>query len=171
MLNSKIEKELNKQINKEFFSSYLYMSMAAYFESIDLLGFGNWMQIQAKEELTHAEKMYNFVHERGGKVVLEQIDKPQSEWASPLAAFEAALAHEEFITASINEIVNIALEEKDHATNIFLQWFVTEQVEEEASAGEIIKKLRLMKDAPGGLFMLDKELGARTLTLPADTAQ
>jgi len=165
MLISRIEKELNKQINKEFFSAYLYMSMSAYFQSVDLLGFANWMAVQAKEELTHAEKFYNFIHERNGKVVLEQLEKPQTEWASPLAAFEDSLKHELFITASINELVNIALEEKDHATNIFLQWFVTEQIEEESNATEIIRKLKLMKDAPGGMFMLDKELAARTLVL------
>lgn len=167
MLISRIEKELNKQLNKEFFSAYLYMSMAAYFQSVDLLGFSNWMNIQAKEELFHAEKIYNFIHERSGKVVLEQIDKPQTEWASPLAAFEDSLKHELFITDSINELVNTALEEKDHATNIFMQWFVTEQIEEESNATEIIRKLRLMKDAPGGMFMLDKELATRTLVLPS----
>lgn len=165
MLISRIEKELNKQLNKEFFSSYLYMSMAAYFQSVDLLGFANWMQVQAKEELIHAEKFYNFIQERGGRVFLEQIEKPQIDWHSPLAAFEDSLKHELFITASINDLVNIALEEKDHATNIFLQWFVTEQIEEESNAIEIIRKLKLMKDAPGGMFMLDKELAARTLTL------
>lgn len=166
MLISRIEKELNKQLNKEFFSAYLYMSMSAYFKSIDLLGFANWMNIQAKEEMIHAEKIYNFIHERNGKVTLEQIEKPQTDWDSPLAAFEDSLKHELFITDSINELVNIALEEKDHATNIFLQWFVTEQIEEESNATEIIRKLKLMKDAPGGMFMLDKELATRTLVLP-----
>ncbi len=166
MLNNRIEKELNNQLNKETFSAYLYMSMSAYFQSVDLIGFANWMAVQAKEELTHAEKIYNYIHERDGKVVLETIEKPQTEWGSPLAAFEAALKHEIFITSSINELVNIALEEKDHATNIFLQWFVTEQVEEEANASEIIKKLKLMKDAPGAMFMFDKELASRTLVIP-----
>ena len=165
MLISRIEKELNKQLNKEFFSAYLYMSMAAYFQSVDLLGFANWMNIQAKEEMLHAEKIYNFIHERNGKVTLEQIEKPQIDWDSPLAAFEDSLKHELFITDSINELVNISLEEKDHATNIFLQWFVTEQIEEESNATEIIRKLKLMKDAPGGMYMLDKELATRTLVL------
>ena len=124
------------------------------------------MNIQAKEEMLHAEKFYNFIQERNGKVVLEQIEKPQTDWASPLAAFENSLEHELFITASINELVDAALEEKDHATNIFLQWFVTEQIEEESNSTEIIRKLKLMKDAPGGMYMLDKELAARTLVLP-----
>ena len=166
MLISRIEKELNKQLNKEFFSAYLYMSMSAYFQSVDLLGFANWMNIQAKEEMLHAEKFYNFIQERNGKVVLEQIEKPQTDWVSPLVAFENSLEHELFITASINELVDAALEEKDHATNIFLQWFVTEQIEEESNSTEIIRKLKLMKDAPGGMYMLDKELAARTLVLP-----
>lgn len=166
MLTAKIEKELNNQLNKEIFSAYLYMSMAAYFQSVDLLGFSNWMYVQAKEEMLHAEKFYLFIQERNGKVVLEQINKPQTDWESPLAAFEASLKHEEYITASINNIANIAIEEKDHATNIFLQWFITEQVEEESSVTEVIRKLKLMKDAPGGLYMLDKELGARTFVLP-----
>jgi ferritin len=170
MLTARIEQELNKQLNKESFSAYLYMSMGAYFQSIDLAGFANWMQIQAKEELFHAEKFYNFIHERDGKVTLEQIDKPQLEWESPLAAFQAALEHEIFITKSINNLADVALEEKDHATNAFLQWFINEQVEEEASANDIIRKLKLMKDAPGGLYLLDQELAARTLALPTDTA-
>lgn len=166
MISPKIEKELNFQLNKEAFSAYLYMSMAAYFQSEDLTGFASWMTVQAKEETFHAQKFYDFIHERDGKVILEQIEKPQTDWKSPLDVFEAALEHERFITASINELVNTALEEKDHATNIFLQWFVTEQVEEEASVSEVVKKLKLMKDAPGGIYMLDKELGARTFTPP-----
>jgi len=163
MLNQKLEKELNKQVNKELFSSYLYMSMNSYFQSIDMLGFANWMYMQAQEELSHAQKIYNFINERGGRIMLEQIDKPKAEWDSPLKAFEESLIHEIFITDSINELLNIAIEEKDHATNIFLQWFVTEQVEEESSVNDVIKKLKFMKDAPGGLFMLDKQLGQRSL--------
>lgn len=170
MLNKKIEQELNKQLNKELFSSYLYMSMSAYFQSVDLLGFANWMHIQAQEEMVHAEKFYNFINERNGRVVLEAIDRPQSEWESPLNAFKDSLKHEEFITASINDIVGISMEEKDYATQIFLQWFVTEQVEEEASVNEIINKLKLMKDAPGGIFMLDKELSQRQFVPPATGA-
>ncbi|HSA06500.1 MAG TPA: ferritin [Candidatus Gastranaerophilales bacterium] len=170
MLKERLEKNLNKQINKELFSAYLYMSMGAYFQSANLLGFANWMHIQAQEEMQHAQKFYNYINERGARVILEQIEKPKTEWASNLNAFEEALAHEEFITNSINELVNIALEEKDHATNIFLQWFVTEQVEEEASVTEIINKLKLMKDAPGGIFMLDRELAQRQLNIQ-QTAQ
>jgi len=168
MFCKRLENEFNKQVNKELFSAYLYMSMASYFQSVDLAGFSNWMYIQAQEEFIHAQKLYDFINERNGRVIFEQIDKPQAEWDSPLAAFEAALEHERFITASINELVNIAIEEKDHASNIFLQWFVTEQVEEESSATEIINKLKLLKEAPGGLFMLDRELGARQFVPAVD---
>lgn len=161
MLNERIEKELNKQLNKELFSAYLYMSMSAYFESKNFLGFANWMQKQAQEELSHAQKVYEFINERNGRVVLESIEKPQTEWDSFLSAFEDALKHEQYITASINDLVSVANEEKDYATGIFLQWFVTEQVEEEASVDNIINKLRLVKDAPSGLFMLDNELAQR----------
>lgn len=167
MLTARIEKELNNQLSREFYSAYLYISMAAYFTSVDLLGFANWMQIQAKEELFHAEKFYLFIQERNGRVSLGQIEQPPHEWTSPLAAFEDSLKHELSITDNLNNLVNIALEEKDHATNIFLQWFITEQIEEESNSTEVIRKLKLMKDAPGGIYMLDKELGARTLVLPA----
>lgn len=170
MLNKRVEQELNKQINKEVFSAYLYMSMGAYFQSVDLIGFANWMHIQAQEELVHAQKFYNFVNERSGRVMLEAIEKPQIKWESPLEAFKDSLKHEEFITASINDIVTVAMEEKDYASQIFLQWFVTEQVEEESSVTEIINKLKLMKDAPGGLFMLDKELSQRQFVPPTTAA-
>lgn len=170
MLNQRLEQELNKQLNKELYSAYLYMSMGAYFQSADLLGFANWMHIQAQEELTHAQKFYDFINERGGRVVLEALEKPQTEWNSAQIAFEDALKHEEFITQSINDLVTVSNEEKDYATQIFLQWFVTEQVEEEGSVTEIINKLKLMKDAPGALFMLDKELGQRQLVTTAEMA-
>jgi len=162
MLNKKLEKELNTQVNRELFSSYLYMSMSAYFQSIDMVGFANWMHMQAQEEMSHAMKLYGFINERGGRVTLEQIDKPKTEWDCPLQAFEESLDHEIFITNSINDLMNLAVEEKDHATQIFLQWFVTEQVEEEASVTDVIKKLRFVKDAPGAIFMLDRELGQRS---------
>ncbi len=167
MLTEKLEKELNKQINKELYSAYLYTSMGAYFVSENLTGFAHWMHMQAQEELSHAQKLYDFINERSGRVILEQISRPPTEWGSSLETFEDALKHENFITGSINDLVNIALEEKDHATHIFLQWFVTEQVEEEASVMDIINKLKLMKDAPGAIFMLDRELGQRQLNAEA----
>jgi len=173
MIKSEIEKAFNAQINREFFSSYLYLSMSAYFQDINLLGFAHWMRIQAQEELLHATKMFDFVLERGGRVILDKIDKPENTWQSPIAAFEAAYKHEIFITENINNLVSLAIEHKDYASNSFLQWFVNEQVEEEATADEILKKLKLLGDAEkgAGIFMLDKELSARVFTMPAATEQ
>jgi ferritin len=157
---------LNAQINAEVYSAYLYWSMSAYFESANLPGFANWMRVQAQEEMIHAMKFYDFVNDRGGRVMLTQIKAPASQWQSPLAAFEAAYKHEQTVTGRINKLVDLALREKDHAANAFLQWFVNEQVEEEASADAVIQKLKLTADAPGGLFMVDKEMGARVFTPP-----
>ena len=170
MLKKKILKSLNDQINAEMFSSYLYLSMEAYFQSISLKGFAAWMRVQAQEEMMHGMKFYDFVNERGGKVTLEAIAKPETTWATPLAAFEAVLKHEEHVTSLINNLVDLAISEKDHASNNFLQWFVAEQVEEEASASEVVEKLKLVQDNPSGLFMVDAELGKRVFTMPATTA-
>ncbi len=170
MLKKKILKSLNDQINAEMFSSYLYLSMEAYFQSISLKGFASWMRVQAQEEMMHGMKFYDFINERGGKVTLEAIAKPETTWATPLAVFEAVLKHEEHVTSLINNLVDLAISEKDHASNNFLQWFVAEQVEEEASASEVVEKLKLIKDNPSGLFMVDAELGKRVFTMPATTA-
>ncbi len=167
MLNEKLEKALNDQLNAEFYSAYLYLSMAAYFRSISLSGFANWMEVQYQEEVAHAMKFYNYINERGGRVIMQAIEAPPTQWESPLAVFEATLKHEQKVTGLINDLVELAIQEHDHATNIFLQWFVTEQVEEEDSASEVVEKLKLMGDARGGLFMLDRELGQRTFTPPA----
>jgi ferritin len=169
MLSKKMEKALNGQINAEMYSSYLYLAMSAYFESIGLGGFSRWMQAQAQEELIHAMKFYHFVNERGGRVMLEAIEAPTSKWKSPLAVFQATYAHEQKVTGLINGLADLAVKEKDHATNSFLQWFVTEQVEEEATAGDIVNKLKLVSDAPGGLFLIDRELGARAFPAPSTT--
>lgn len=171
MIRESLERALNKQINAEMFSAYLYLSMATYFESISLSGFSNWMTIQAHEELTHAERIFYFVQERGGRVILETINNPQNNWESPLRAFEDAYNHEKMITEMINDLVNLAIEEKDHASNSFLQWFVTEQVEEEASVEEVIQKLRLVGDSGKGIFMLDQVLSQRTFIPPEDLNQ
>jgi len=168
MLSKTMEKALNEQVNAELYSSYLYLSMSAYFQNLNLSGFASWMKAQAQEELFHAMKFYNYVYERGGKVVLQAIVAPPTEWESPLAAFEAALAHEQKVTGLINDLVNLAIEEKDHATNNFLQWFVSEQVEEEDSVGEVVNKIKLIGQASGGLFMLDRDLAQRTFTMPQD---
>jgi ferritin len=167
MLSKKMEKAINQQINAELYSSYLYLSMATYFESISLDGFSNWMRQQAQEELFHGMKMFDFVCERGGRVTLKAIDEPPSSWKSPLDAFENVLSHEQKVTGLINDLVNLALDERDHATNIFLQWFVSEQVEEEDTAGTLVDKLKLIGKDANGLFMLDTELGQRAFTLPA----
>jgi ferritin len=145
--------------------------MESYFQSISLTGFAAWMRAQVQEEMMHAMKFYDFVNERGGKVTLEAIAKPESVWASPLDAFEAILKHEQHVTSLINDLVDLAIAEKDHATNNFLQWFVSEQVEEEASVGGIVEKLRLIKDNPSGLFMMDNELGKRVFVIPQDAGE
>ncbi len=167
MISRKIEDALNQQINAELYSSYLYLSMEAYFASVNLSGFANWMRVQTQEELAHTMKIYDFINERGGKVTLKAIAQPQTEWKSPLAIFEAVYAHEQKVTGLINELVNLAIEEKDHATNSFLQWFVDEQVEEENNTGSVLGQLKLAKDSPQALFMLDKEMAARVFTPPA----
>ncbi len=168
-MNEKIRNALNEQINAELYSSYLYLSMASYFKRINLDGFARWMEIQALEELTHAMKFFNFVNERGGKVDLKAIDGPQTSWESPLSAFEAVYEHEVKVTGLIYNLVNIGTEEKDHATTNFLQWFITEQVEEETSADSVVQKLKLIGGEGGGLFLLDQELGQRFFTPPPGT--
>jgi ferritin len=162
MVSEKIQKALNRQLNAELYSSYLYMSMNAYFKSINLNGFANWMYYQAQEELTHAIKFYDFINSRGGRVKLAQVEAPPGDWDSPLAVFEATLEHEQKVTGLINALVELALGERDHATNIFLQWFVTEQVEEEENVGGVLEQLKLMGEAKGGLFMIDRELAKRS---------
>jgi ferritin len=161
MLSKKMEQALNSQINMEIASGYLYLSMAAYFESENLPGFANWMMKQWQEEVGHGMKIYNYVNDRGGKIKLKAIPEPEAKWDSPLAAFEASLKHEKKVTESIGKLVDQALKEADYATNAFLQWFVTEQVEEEATVGGIVEKLKMINAAPGGLFMMDRELSHR----------
>jgi ferritin len=161
MISKKMEKTLNDQIHAELYSAYLYLSMSAYFESENLPGFAKWMRIQWQEEVMHGLKIYDYVSERGGRATLKSIDGPPAKWKSPLDVFQATYKHEQVVTGRINDLVTQAVAEKDHATNAFLQWFVTEQVEEEKSADEIVQKLKRISDAPGGLYMLDKELGQR----------
>ena len=171
MLSDKMQDALNGQLNAEFYSSYLYLSMNAYFKSVNLDGFANWMYYQVQEELAHSMKLYDFINQRGGKVNLLQIEAPSTEWGSPLAVFEATLEHEQKVTALINELVELALAEHDHATNIFLQWFVSEQVEEEESVSGVLEQLKLMGEAKGGLFMIDRELAKRSAGGGSGTAE
>ncbi len=160
-MNSKIETAFNEQLNAELFSSYLYLSMAAYFESQNLKGMAQWMRMQVQEEHMHGMKFFDFINERGGKVTLAKIKEPKTEWRSPLDVFEDTCEHEDKVTSLINDLVDLAIKEKDHAANGFLQWFVTEQVEEEATVQEIRDKLKLIGDNPVALFMIDQELGQR----------
>ena len=161
MISEKIQEALNKQVNAEFYSAYLYLSMAGYFESIDLKGFANWMRVQVQEEQFHAMKLYDYIFERGGKVTLRQIDAPPSDWDCPLAVFKATLEHEQKVTGLINDLVYFAREQKDNASEIFLQWYVHEQVEEENNVGTVLGQLKLIKDSPQALFIIDKDMAQR----------
>ena len=161
MLSSNMKKALNDQINAELYSAYLYLSMAAYFEDTNLPGMAGWMKAQAQEEVGHAMKFYGYVFDRDSKVELKAIDGPKTKWASPLAAFEDAYKHEQKVTGLIHKLVDLANKEKDHATRSFLNWFVDEQVEEEASTKMIAERLKVIGDSKPGLFMLDRELGGR----------
>ncbi len=157
-----METALNQQINKEMYSAYLYMSMSAHSTHIGLTGFANWFMVQYKEEMEHAMRIYKYVHDQGNKVNLIDIEKPPSSFKDPIEMFQQTLKHEQFITSSINELMDLAMKENDHATQIFLHWFITEQIEEEANDNEIIGKLKLVGDKGNGIFMIDKELGKRT---------
>lgn len=164
MLSKKMEKALNEQINAEFYSSYLYLAMSAHFETVGLPGCAQWMQAQAQEEWFHGMKIYGFVHERGGRVGLRAIAAPPSDWASTMELFEQVRDHERKVTGLINNLLSLALKEHDHATSIFLQWFVSEQVEEEASVEAVLSKLKLIGKESSSLFTLDGELGQRVFT-------
>lgn len=155
---------LNEQANKEFFSSYLYLSMSAFFDSKNLGGMAQWMKMQSEEEYEHAMKFYEFILRVGGEVKLGAIEAPKTNWDNPLQIFEESLEHEKFISKSIHEIMDLAIEENNHPTKSFLQWFIDEQVEEEDSVGQIVENFRMIGDSKGGLFMLDRELGARSAT-------
>ena len=160
-LNKNVEAILNNQINKEFWSAYFYLSMSTYLNANGMSGFANWMKVQFEEETSHAMKMLDFVNERGGRVILEPIAEVPSEWDGVLNIYEETLKHEEIVTGLINECVNVAIEEKDHATVNFLQWFVDEQVEEEAGVSEIIDQLKMIGCQGNGLYMIDKEFKSR----------
>ena len=162
MISKKMQDALNKHLNEEFYSSYLYLSMAAYFEEQNFKGFANWFKIQSQEEYGHAMKFYAFIIQTGGDVTLKEITAPKTNWKSVMEAFKDTLAHENKITGLIHKLVDLAMQSKDYATNNFLQWFVNEQVEEVATVEEIIHKLEMIGDNKGGLYMLDRELGART---------
>jgi ferritin len=161
MISKKMADALNEQVNKEMFSSYLYLSMSAYFDSKNLNGMSQWMKMQSDEEYAHALKFYDFILRVGGQVKLGAIDAPKTEWNAPLEIFEESLAHEQFISKSIHKLMDLAIEESDHPTKSFLQWFVDEQVEEEDTVAQIVENFKMIGDSKGGLFMLDRELGSR----------
>ncbi len=169
MLSKKMEEALNEQINKEMYSAYLYMSMSAHCTNIGLPGFANWFMVQYKEEMEHAMKIFDYINNQSGRVKLKTIEEPQSTFKDAMDMFQKTLEHEQFITKSINELVDLAFKERDHATQIFLQWFVTEQIEEEGNDNDIIAKLKLAGDKGNGLFMIDKELGARVYVSPSES--
>jgi ferritin len=169
MISEKLNEEMNKQLNAELYSSYLYLSMAAWLARKGLPGFEHWMKGQAQEELEHALKFFDYINERGGKVEMTAIAAPEQNWESPLHVFEGICAHEAHVTNLINKLMACAIEEKDYAAQGFLQWFVAEQVEEESSVGDIKNKLELIGNAHNGLFMLDRELSNRVVTSPADS--
>ena len=170
MISQKMADALNKQINEELFSSYLYASMTTYFEHKSLKGFAHWMRLQTEEENVHANKFIKFMEDRGARVLLTAIEGPKTDWDSPLQVFEEALAHEQHISKCVNDLSSMAIEENDHATHAFLEWFVSEQVEEEANVGEVVDQLQLVEGAPAGLFLLDREVGTRFAEAPADEA-
>jgi len=161
MFSTKVQDAMNDQIQRELESAYIYLSMAAYFDSSNLPGFARWMRVQFQEEQAHAFKFYDFIYDRGGQVMLQAIPQPPIQFQSPLDAFEKALAHERKITGHINDLYALAVEEKDYASQILLQWFVEEQVEEEKSAGDIVDMLGRIGDSYHPLIMLDRELGRR----------
>lgn len=167
MISQKLQDAINYQINKELFSEYYYLSMAAYLSNAGLAGFENFFLVQVEEERFHAMKMYKFLNERGGRVILSQIDTPKTEFKSSLEIFQLAYEHEQLVTKLINELMDLAIAENDHAAKSFLNWFVDEQVEEEASMEAILNQLTLIGGKGHGILMIDKELAARTFTPPA----
>ncbi|HDT15247.1 MAG TPA: ferritin [Firmicutes bacterium] len=161
MIGGKMAEAINDQINAEIYSAYLYLAMSAWFTEKNLTGFANWMYVQAQEEMTHAMKFYSYNLERGGHVKLPAVEGVRDDFKNPLEIFEEAYGHEQKVTARIDALMDMALAEKDHATVSMLRWFIDEQVEEEASASELVEKLKMIGDAKEQLLMLDKELSAR----------
>ena len=168
MLNKKMAQSFNEQMNRELYSAYLYMSMSTQCNTMGLKGFANWFMVQYHEEMFHAMKIFEYIQRQGETVSLKAIQEPPASFKSLLDMFEQTLAHERFITQSINDLMELAISKKDHASQIFLEWYVTEQVEEEENDNDIIAQLKLIKDNVQGLMMLDRELAARATTVPTD---
>ncbi|RLD46084.1 MAG: ferritin [Bacteroidetes bacterium] len=164
MISKRLEEELNKQINAEMYSAYLYLSMSAYLAKENLNGFSHWMKLQFEEEQGHAMKFFQYILDRGGNVELEEINRPQVSWNGIIDVFEEIYKHEQYITNLINNLVDVAIQERDHATVAMLQWYVSEQVEEESTVSELLDQLRIIDGKGSGLFMLDREAKSRSLT-------
>jgi ferritin len=172
MIKTIVEDSLNLQVQKEMYSANLYLSMSSYFQSVNLIGFANWMRIQYQEESAHAMKFFDYIISRNGEALLKDIKQPEHKWNSALEVFEAAYKHEQYITQSIDEIAALALQEKDFATYNFLQWFINEQTEEEANVNEIVERIKMAEGSKGSMFMLDTEMKARVFVAPpANNAQ
>ena len=166
MINETLEKAFNDQINAEFYSEYLYLSMYAYFDRMNLQGFKNWMDVQRQEERAHAMGLFQYLQDRGGKVTIDKIEQPKTNWESPLDVFEDVLKHEQLVTSKINALADVADSVKDRAAVSFLDWYIKEQVEEESNVSNVLKTLRLICNDKQCIYMLDKELAARTFTQP-----
>ena len=166
MITKRMEDALNGQINKEFYSAYLYLSMSAYCNQLNLPGAEHWFRMQYDEEVIHMTKMFDYVMQHGGNAKLMQVDEPPHQFGTVVEAFETSLEHERFVTKSINELLDVAVEEKDHATRVFLQWYITEQVEEEANVEEIVQRLKLAGDNGGAIMMFDDKLSQRMPPAP-----
>jgi ferritin len=166
MISKKMQAALNEQVNREFYSAYMYLAMSAYCNTIGLPGFAHWMRMQYEEEIMHVTKMYDYILDQGGEIHLQAIEEPAQEYGSPLEVFEKTLEHEQYVTTLIHKLMDLAVEERDYATQTFLQWYVTEQVEEEANVGDILAPLRMVGNDKGGLMMIDQQLGGRPAPTP-----
>ena len=168
MLSDRLQDAINKQINNELYSAHLYLSMSAYFESLDLNGFAHWMRLQFDEETSHALKLFDYVNDRDGRVTLRAIEQPPIEFESPHSVMRSALEHERLVTSMINDLYSLAIAEKDNPTHVLLEWFVTEQVEEEKTLNEIVAHMDLIGNDGTGLLIMDQRLASRTAEAGAD---
>ncbi len=161
MISEKMQEALNEQVNKEFYSAYMYLAMSAYCDTIGLPGFSNWMRMQYEEESLHVTKMFDYILDQGGQVHLKVIEEPPKEYGTPLEVFEKTLEHEQYVTGLIHKLMDLAIDERDYATQTLLQWYVTEQVEEESNVNDVVAPLRMVGEDKGGLMMIDQQLALR----------
>ncbi len=166
MISEKMQEALNEQVNKEFYSAYMYLAMSAYCDTIGLPGFSSWMRLQFEEESLHVTKMFDYILDQGGQIHLKPIEEPPKAYGTPLEVFETTLEHEQYVTRLIHKLMGLAVEEQDYATQTFLQWYITEQVEEESNVNNVVAPLRMVGDDKGGLMMIDQQLAQRLPPLP-----